>query len=172
MANIECPQNNDMYVYFDAEEEITDVTTTVQMSIGANEAPCKAPNFCWQLVSRRQYAIIRGKLNGENAAAIFYPVDRRREPVALVYKKMAGVGGDPILPSNVKVLDAIYVSPDQKIDQRLIFDSEIRSVFIVGSIDLKPSPDVQLLLVTAWSKSKRTSLFTSITPRMITSDSC
>ncbi|VDN16379.1 unnamed protein product [Dibothriocephalus latus] len=83
----------DLYVYVDAEENITDVTTTVQISIGTDEAPCKAPNFCWQLVSRRQYAIIGGRLTGENAAAIFYPVDRRRQPVALVYKKMAGVGG-------------------------------------------------------------------------------
>ncbi|VDN14387.1 unnamed protein product [Dibothriocephalus latus] len=126
LANVQCPQNSNLYAYIDADDNITDVTTNVPMSIGSDKAPCKAANFCWQFVSRRQYAVIRGKLAGQNGAAIFYPLDRRQQPVALVYKKMAGVGGDPILPSNVKVLNAIYVSPDQEINQRLIFESEIR----------------------------------------------
>uniref|UniRef100_A0A0X3PB90 Uncharacterized protein n=1 Tax=Schistocephalus solidus TaxID=70667 RepID=A0A0X3PB90_SCHSO len=52
LANIQCPQNSNFYVYIDAEGNITDVTTNVAISQGSDEAPCKAPNFCWQLVSR------------------------------------------------------------------------------------------------------------------------
>ncbi|VDK89692.1 unnamed protein product [Dibothriocephalus latus] len=149
------------------------------MSIGSDEAPCKAPNFCWQLVSRRQYAIIEGKLAGENGAAIFYPLDRRQQPVALVYKRWPewavpseeddneGNGGfNPILPSNVKVLNAIYVSPDQEINQRLIFDSEIRSVYVVGSMVLKPTPESQFLLHSTWNTHLKDILF--VTGRMNT----
>uniref|UniRef100_A0A0X3P969 Uncharacterized protein n=1 Tax=Schistocephalus solidus TaxID=70667 RepID=A0A0X3P969_SCHSO len=159
LANIQCPQNSNFYVYIDAEGNITDVTTNVAISQGSDEAPCKAPNFCWQLVSRRQYAIIGGRLTGDHAAAIFYPVDRSRQPVALVFKQKAGQGSDPLMPSNVKVLDTIYVSPNEKVNQRLIFDSEIRSIFVAGSMDLKPSPDQQLLLVTAWNTNLKDMLF-------------